>query len=730
MATWTGDELGAGFNLVNAGNVFINSATTNVAGQLIYQAAGVIRWSVAKMDAPNGTSLNIRRFDGSGNFVDDPFSLSAGNGDLTMNANIHINGTTDKALFFKLGGVSRWAWYISSSDATLSLNKYNSSGVLTDYIFYIDGPTGNIGFNKVVSCNFGLSVQGNTSSTGNTNTNGVYQVNGVQIAASNVTNAVSTVGSYADPSWITSLAWTKISGKPTISSYQTPWLSNIDASGFQLGAIGDLAFKNVDGDINTYFDIAAWNNNLIITGASYGTATAQIIFRTAMPNQPYGDNIIIGPQGNLFVRGEIHTIGNLEVGIAGTGDRYSIIDLHSDNTNADYSFRIMRNPGVNGPGQIECRGSGSFSITSQYGPIYFVNGGVNRMVVNNDGNIGIGTDSPSAKLDVNGNIHTNGVFSSSNSTNYIEVQPTRIVYGVTAGTRWHVSLVDAESGGNGGSNIYMTRFSDAGAYLSTPILLARATGNCVFCVDGGNVGIGNFGSTYKLDVTGDINITGNYKINGVNISTGGGGSQTPWTSDIDGGGFKLKNTELVEASYGLLIIPTPPGPVFMDVGAYAPDADAWVWVTANAKLRFATNDTERMLISADGKIGINNSNPNYKLDVSGDINFTGKLYHNGVEINVGETDLTPVLNRLPAALVGGKMDSVVSSLDEPGTELSVVPTTNGSLRDKINYLFQYFRNKRVVTETSQTMYKENGTSVLGRGQVVDDGTSVTINEPS
>lgn len=33
--------------------------------------------------------------------------------------------------------------------------------------------------------------------------------------AAQVTNAVSTIGSYSDPSWITALAWTKITGKPT-----------------------------------------------------------------------------------------------------------------------------------------------------------------------------------------------------------------------------------------------------------------------------------------------------------------------------------------------------------------------------------------------------------------------------------------------------------------------------------------------------------------------------------
>jgi hypothetical protein len=50
--------------------------------------------------------------------------------------------------------------------------------------------------------------------TGDCNITGVYRVNGVQIAAANVTNAVSTTGSYSDPAWITGLSWSKILSAP------------------------------------------------------------------------------------------------------------------------------------------------------------------------------------------------------------------------------------------------------------------------------------------------------------------------------------------------------------------------------------------------------------------------------------------------------------------------------------------------------------------------------------
>ena len=63
--------------------------------------------------------------------------------------------------------------------------------------------------------------------------------------------------------------------------------------------------------------------------------------------------------------------------------------------------------------------------------------------------------------------------------------------------------------------------------------------------------------------------------------------------------------------------------------------------SAPSYLKFGTTPTgsinraERMRINPEGNIGIGNANPDYLLDVAGDINFTGNLYQNGTLFSGG-----------------------------------------------------------------------------------------------
>lgn len=71
---------------------------------------------------------------------------------------------------------------------------------------------------------------------------------------------------------------------------------------------------------------------------------------------------------------------------------------------------------------------------------------------------------------------------------------------------------------------------------------------------------------------------------------------------------------------------------------------------------------------------------------------------------------------------------VNAALDAAGTELATVPTTTGSMRQKLSFLFQYFRNKKTQTSSTETLFKEDDSISLGTATLSDDGTTATKGE--
>lgn len=98
---------------------------------------------------------------------------------------------------------------------------------------------------NVDATGFSITNATGLSATGNINTNGVYQVNGSPLAAANVVNAVSTAGSYANPAWITSLAYSKLTGAPA-----TNVLSFNTRTGAVVPAAGDYTAAQVTNAVD------------------------------------------------------------------------------------------------------------------------------------------------------------------------------------------------------------------------------------------------------------------------------------------------------------------------------------------------------------------------------------------------------------------------------------------------------------------------------------------------
>gem|GEM_PF-6137039 len=256
--------------------------------------------------------------------------------------------------------------------------------------------------------------------------------------------------------------------------------------------------------------------------------------------------------------------------------------------------------------------------------------------------VGIGTDSPGAKLVVNGSgsqaIHLSGY-----SGNVRD-----LIFQSNGSNRWVIRTDSAaESGSNLGSDFAIVRRADDGSSLGAALFINRTTGN---------VGIGTASPETTLQVEGRIRSTGLGTTptsgSGVEIGHSGGigyifaynrtgSTALPLAINHGGGnvgiGTDSPNTKLMiqgdhVASTGLLYINSSDSHAMIGLNAhsnnaagfYLIDADATTWQIYNDggdsdKLKFYSDVTDgyRMTIDQSGNVGINTTSPEDLLTISG-----------------------------------------------------------------------------------------------------------------
>lgn len=169
---------------------------------------------------------------------------------------------------------------------------------------------------------------------------------------------------------------------------------------------------------------------------------------------------------------------------------------------------------------------------------------------------------------------------------------------------------------------------------------------------------------YTLDVSGDINFTGNLRKNGViQGKPAGSNTQIQYNSN---NAFGADSNFYYDDSDNILYVP------------YANVGDDLVVRTDLLKTD-----------SANGKIGINKASPNYTLDVSGDINYTGNLRKNGV---------------------------AQSSLTIGGSDTQIQFNSNGSLNGSSNLTW----NNTTKTLTTWNLVSSNYFTLSGIANTVKD----------
>ena len=243
-------------------------------------------------------------------------------------------------------------------------------------------------------------------------------------------------------------------------------------------------------------------------------------------------------------------------------------------------------------------GVDAYVYNYEAGPMIFGAGNAERMRILSNGNIGIGTtDTQTFRLAVDGPNVGQG-----DTTTTIRVFDTT---SATTGTGGGISFAGYFSGTSSIINTFSyikggKENSTAGDYASYLSFGTRVNGGGATermrITSGGNVGIGTTAPGHRLSVVGQG--TGI-----MHVGDAGFGSNN-YT------GISLNGT-LSTTAYNFL--------------SSTSDISLYINRPSGGSIRFRETNSDQMVISAGGNVGINTSSPSFRLDVSGDIRATGDV---------------------------------------------------------------------------------------------------------
>lgn len=283
----------------------------------------------------------------------------------------------------------------------------------------------------------------------------------------------------------------------------------------------------------------------------------------------------------------------------------------------------------------------------------------------NTGNFGIGTTTPSTKLDVAGNIQINGnIIQAKRGSDSAAGDILKVAQVTTAPAIQDATIITSI----GASNIQL---------LPNNSTVNGLTMNGT----SGNVGIGLTNPAQKLDVTGNVQFSGALMPGGTAGTTGqflisaGAGTAPTWTSTIaassipfsgittgintsaamtvdTGASLTYSNSGTINASSligGTWAVPGTIGSTTANTGAFT-TLSASGLLSANSNLNVTGYATVSASLAVgytnapggpgdgvfSGYVGIGFSNPAYALEVDGDISLTGALRASGVPGTTGQ----------------------------------------------------------------------------------------------
>ena len=276
-----------------------------------------------------------------------------------------------------------------------------------------------------------------------------------------------------------------------------------------VGGAGAFIGRNSNGlEAYTFYDSASSQVASAAVNASHagknGVGFVGHAYNTEPGSVTYGSKSIAGTIGS-YNRGIIGVYGTNRgnaPGVVPDSSWFASSTLMSQASSAGGYAGLFDGP-VRATGDVCTDLAGGRCLSTIAANSGYWNANGNNISNSNSGNVGVGTANPAAKLDVNGNMWASAIATGLLSSGQVSVRND--VGSGSQGTRPAQLLI-------GGSNPNVKAEIGVDTILKALVIGALeenvAWKNIILANNGGNVGIGTVNPTAKLEVTGQVKITG------------------------------------------------------------------------------------------------------------------------------------------------------------------------------------------------------------------------------